>query len=149
MRLFSARVLAPLLRQVGGTSPLTEGSVRHLLSPAELAVTGLVVEGLTYAEIASALGKSVHTVGHQLASARRKTGSRNNMELARCAARIGRPDIARSAIAVPRLGGHAGGGDHCRGPRGGCDDKHDEWTYHQSGGLPPRLSRHLLDGGHG
>jgi DNA-binding CsgD family transcriptional regulator len=81
--LFISRVLAPLLRQAWAAPPPGPGSAHPLLSPAELAAAELVAEGLTYDEIASALGKSVHTVGHQLASARRKTGARNSMELAR------------------------------------------------------------------
>jgi DNA-binding CsgD family transcriptional regulator len=81
--LFSTRVLAPLLRQARATSPRPQGSARSLLSAAELAVAELAAEGRTYDEIAGTLDKSVHTVGHQLASARRKTGSRNNVELAR------------------------------------------------------------------
>jgi DNA-binding CsgD family transcriptional regulator len=81
--LFSARVLAPLLREAWATGASGPRPAHPPLSPAELEVALLAAEGLTYAEIADTLDKSVSTVGHQLAAARRKTGARNGVELSR------------------------------------------------------------------
>lgn len=52
------------------------------LSPAELEVAKLQAEGLTGNEIAARLRKSYYTVKLQLQSARKKTGARNQIELA-------------------------------------------------------------------
>ncbi|MCU0491608.1 MAG: LuxR C-terminal-related transcriptional regulator [Chloroflexaceae bacterium] len=51
------------------------------LSTAEQAVVRLAARGLSYAEIAQVLDKSIRTVDHQLRSARQKLGARNQVEL--------------------------------------------------------------------
>lgn len=53
------------------------------LTPAELRTVRLLARGLSYAEIAAHLGRSVHTVDNQLRSARSKTGARNSVDLLR------------------------------------------------------------------
>lgn len=59
------------------------------VSPRELEVIRLVVEGATNAEIAQALGLSVRTAQEHVAAARRKLGARSRTELAVTALRRG------------------------------------------------------------
>jgi DNA-binding CsgD family transcriptional regulator len=76
---FRQRFLGPILFH----SLRCVGSPARDLSPAERAAVQLAARGLRYDEIARRLHKSVHTIDHQLRSARRKTGARNLADLVR------------------------------------------------------------------
>jgi DNA-binding CsgD family transcriptional regulator len=79
---FCQTFLAPVLAH-----SLAQAAPVSVLSVAEQAVVRLAACGLSYAEIAQALNKSIRTVDHQLRSARQKLGARNQIELMRrCAA---------------------------------------------------------------
>lgn len=54
----------------------------ELLSPRELEVVALLAEGFTPKEIAGHLDVSIWTIKSHLANARRRTGSRTNVQLA-------------------------------------------------------------------
>jgi DNA-binding NarL/FixJ family response regulator len=69
-------------------------------SAREREVVGLVVEGLTNAEIAARLGVSVRTVQAHIAAAFRRSGARSRTELAVLALRCG-----LVVMACPRCGG--------------------------------------------
>ncbi|MEM7337865.1 MAG: helix-turn-helix transcriptional regulator [Actinomycetota bacterium] len=71
--------LAPVLLAALVTAALRQ-SAEHL-TPAEREAVDLLADGLSYGEIAHRLGKSVRTIDNQLRAARRKTGSRNAIEL--------------------------------------------------------------------
>lgn len=81
---FVSTILAPVLaitseRRTGRRDqPLLD-----LLSRAEIAAVRLAARGLSYGEIAAALGKSANTIDHQLLRARRKLGARNTPQLLR------------------------------------------------------------------
>jgi DNA-binding CsgD family transcriptional regulator len=79
--LFVSAVLSPVLAMAGTVTPHEEPPSHSRLSAAELEVVRLAGEGLSYQHIAFVLDKSVNTVSHQLASARRKVGARNTAEL--------------------------------------------------------------------
>lgn len=65
--------------ETNGTTGPASGVVK--LTPAEAAVVALVARGLTNAEIAATLGKSVGTVKGQLAKVYRKLAVRNRIRL--------------------------------------------------------------------
>lgn len=71
---FMSPILAENLRDSEGEEPV------HL-TDAERAVTQLAVDGLSYKEIAAALGKSPNTVDNQLRQIRAKLAVRNQVEL--------------------------------------------------------------------
>ncbi|MEM9037059.1 MAG: helix-turn-helix transcriptional regulator [Actinomycetota bacterium] len=75
---FVARWLAPVL----GAS-LVAWARRRRLTRAERQAVELLAVGLSYAEIADELGRSVRTVDNQLRSARRRLDARNAIELVR------------------------------------------------------------------
>lgn len=54
---------------------------RKHLSPAEQKVVERIGQGLPLKTIADDLGKSIHTIKHQLANARRKVGAKSRYEL--------------------------------------------------------------------
>lgn len=84
---FCREFLAPLLDySLQLTRQNCAASPRTALSPAELEAIRLAANGLSYGEIAHALGKSVRTVDNQLRSAREKMGARNQTELIKLAA---------------------------------------------------------------
>lgn len=79
--LFVSAVLSPVLAMARTVTLHEEPPALPELSAAELDAVRLAGEGLSYHHIALALDKSVNTVSHQLASARRKVGARNTAEL--------------------------------------------------------------------
>lgn len=84
---FCQEFLAPLLDyslRLSYQTPI--GNTGVTLTPAEREVVRLAAKGLSYGEIAHALGKSIRTVDNQLRSAREKFGARNQTELVRLAA---------------------------------------------------------------
>ena len=86
---FCREFLAPLLNySLLMSQPAPQSSGTNLLTPAELEVVRLAANGLSYSEIARALGKSIRTVDNQLRSAREKLGARNQTDLVRRAASL-------------------------------------------------------------
>jgi len=64
------------------SGPSVDGPLpEELLTPAERRVLALLASGLGYKRIAQHLGRSVHTVDHQLRSIRTKLKVRTNMQL--------------------------------------------------------------------
>jgi DNA-binding CsgD family transcriptional regulator len=78
-----------------------ERSLAVTLSPAEFAVTRLLVEGKTHAEIAQARGTSVRTVANQLASGFHKLGVSGRCELV---CRLVNPEfVPAPAVGLPQI----------------------------------------------
>ncbi|MEM9135591.1 MAG: sigma factor-like helix-turn-helix DNA-binding protein [Actinomycetota bacterium] len=76
VRHFVDRWLAPILAQ-----SLARQAKQDALTAAERRCVLLLAEGLSYAEIARSLDRSPRTVDNHLRSARRKTNTRNSIEL--------------------------------------------------------------------
>lgn len=83
----SERLLDPIAGQtsqpeyVPPNAPADPIESDRLLTAAEVEAVRLAAHGLTYAEIAQQLQKSVRTIDNQLRSARAKLGARNQIEL--------------------------------------------------------------------
>lgn len=78
--IFVASVLTPVLAltdQTGPCPPRRSGA----LSGAEMDAVRLAARGLSYADIARQLGKSISTIDHQLLRARRRLGAKNTAQL--------------------------------------------------------------------
>lgn len=78
--IFVASVLSPVLAladRTGPCSPRRPGP----LSAAEIDAVRLAARGLSYADIARELGKSISTIDHQLLRARRKLGAKNTAQM--------------------------------------------------------------------
>ncbi|MEV7060793.1 response regulator transcription factor [Streptomyces microflavus] len=86
--LVSPSITVRLLRQLR-TGGATSQSAAGLLSPREHEVVVLLAEGLTNAEIASALSITVGTVKTHLTNVQAKLGARNRVEIAAWAWRNG------------------------------------------------------------
>lgn len=79
---FILSVVAPILVSTAADRSVPEPpGLLSELSEAEVDVVRLAADGLSYREIADALGKSVHTIDHQLLSARRRLGAKNTSQL--------------------------------------------------------------------
>lgn len=79
--LFVSRVLSRVLGMALAQPRRWNGSALARLSASERDVAVLAAEGLSYDQIARRLGKSAHTVDHQLLRARRALGARNTAHL--------------------------------------------------------------------
>lgn len=83
---FVLSFLAPILTR---SHAVAQDGKAARLTQAERAVARLAARGLSYKEIAAALGKSPHTVDNQLRQMRAKLAVRNQVELVRACTALG------------------------------------------------------------